>query len=493
MIEIDALDVFDRWARAPREPAAVQGLDLRDRRAALEALRCPGTLFLACRLDPHVAGHLVQHGAIVVPDLDGRAATVHRSRLYAPEELYDVFDPERPESFHDCLDQRIYRQFLLDGKGRPADISVGLWQGLHDHSISDALLEVLEGRRVVSVMGGHGMERRDPGYAVVVRLAKKLAQRGYLMVSGGGPGAMEATHLGAWLAGRPDSAVDEVLAGPFAERPEGARAGAEYADPDWLVRAWRVREAWPRVTDTISVGIPTWLYGHEPPTPFATHIAKYFANSIREDGVLAVASHGVVFAPGSAGTIQEIFQDACQNHYGTTGAISPMILLDRHYWTHDKPVWSLLSTMADGPRYGELLALVDTCDEVVQQVQRYEPSWYRVEADPHAALEVELRRALKLRDNWSIARVEGDAAPSARAWCGMGDAARAADWLFAVGGDDWIDRDAAIAFWEARLETEAVAVALVRDPRPPRPLVSRDLLAVRIGGHEQLWSASLAD
>ncbi len=61
-----------------------------------------------------------------------------------------------------------------------------------------------------------------------------------------------------------------------------------------------------------SIGIPTWLYGHEPPAPFATHIAKYFANSVREDGLLTIAKHGVIFAPGSAGTTQEIFQDATQ-------------------------------------------------------------------------------------------------------------------------------------------------------------------------------------
>lgn len=42
-----------------------------------------------------------------------------------------------------------------------------------------------------------------------------------------------------------------------------------------------------------SLAIPTWHYGHEPPTPFATHIGKYFQNSIREDGLLAVAKHGM--------------------------------------------------------------------------------------------------------------------------------------------------------------------------------------------------------
>ena len=30
-----------------------------------------------------------------------------------------------------------------------------------------------------------------------------------------------------------------------------------------------------REDESESLGIPTWLYGHEPPNPFATKIAKY--------------------------------------------------------------------------------------------------------------------------------------------------------------------------------------------------------------------------
>ena len=41
-----------------------------------------------------------------------------------------------------------------------------------------------------------------------------------------------------------------------------------------------------------SLGVPTWVYVDEPTTGFATHIAKYFTNSIREDGLLAIARSG---------------------------------------------------------------------------------------------------------------------------------------------------------------------------------------------------------
>lgn len=45
-----------------------------------------------------------------------------------------------------------------------------------------------------------------------------------------------------------------------------------------------------------SVAIPTWLYGHEPPNVSASLVAKYFANGVREEGLLAIAGNGVIFA-----------------------------------------------------------------------------------------------------------------------------------------------------------------------------------------------------
>ena len=105
-----------------------------------------------------------------------------------------------------------------------------------------------------------------------------------------------------------------------------------------------------------SLGIPTWLYGHEPPNAFATAIAKYFANSVREDGLLAIAKAGVIYSPGSAGTIQEIFQDACQNHYITQGVASPMVFLGSAYWTVEKTGVPIARRAGQGPRIRQVVA-----------------------------------------------------------------------------------------------------------------------------------------
>ncbi len=382
MLEIDTLDALGRWLAGPGEPepAAVQDLDLLERSASLLAVQPRGSIFLGCALAPPVAAHLVGSGAIVLPNIPSVSFRVHRSRLYPPEVLFDGFDLEDPAGYDKTLDARIYREYRDQGGASPTSILVTLARRLHDHAIFDALEEAIEGRKVVAIMGGHGMERSDPFYARVARISRTLTRRGFLMVSGGGPGAMEATHLGAYFAPREDGDLITAL-DMLSQRPAGAAEGKEYADADWLHRAWRVLERFPipegRRPSAESIGIPTWLYGHEPPSPFATRIAKYFANAVREEGLLAIAKHGVIFAPGSAGTTQEIFQDVTQNHYATTGFISPMILVGTAYWTQTRPVWPLLQSVAEGQRFGELLALTDDEDEILARIEAYDPEAYR--------------------------------------------------------------------------------------------------------------------
>ena len=61
--------------------------------------------------------------------------------------------------------------------------------------------------RKVSVFGSARNRQVDAVYQMAQLLGKSLAAAGYMVISGGGPGAMEATHLGAWFAGRD---IDEL-------------------------------------------------------------------------------------------------------------------------------------------------------------------------------------------------------------------------------------------------------------------------------------------
>ena len=190
---------------------------------------------------------------------------------------------------------------------------------------------------------------------------------------------MEASNLGAWFASRSEEELrDAVRILERVPRVRPVSAGAtEWNSGEWLGPALEVMARFPRDSRdlrTESVGVPTWFYGHEPPNPFASHIAKFFENSVREEGVLGIATHGVIFAEGNAGTVQEIFQDGCQNYYATYGAAAPMVLLGSAYWNRGpetdpslraKPVWPLLQQLAAEKGFSHLLRLTDDLDEIV--------------------------------------------------------------------------------------------------------------------------------
>ncbi|CAA9505104.1 MAG: hypothetical protein AVDCRST_MAG45-2496 [uncultured Solirubrobacterales bacterium] len=111
----------------------------------------------------------------------------------------------------------------------------------------------------------------------------------------------------------------------------------------------------------------------EPINLFGSNIAKYFSNSIREDGLLAICLHGIVFAEGSAGTVQEVFMDAAQNHYTTFDHRSPMAFLGRERYEPSKGFGVYPTLLAEASDYADLLMLSDSPDEVAAFIRRSAP------------------------------------------------------------------------------------------------------------------------
>ena len=132
---------------------------------------------------------------------------------------------------------------------------------------------------------------------------------------------------------------------------------------DWLGTARAALAHLPTPPSTQTLGVPTWFYGHEPPNLFATAIAKYVRNAQREAVLLQVCDAGIVFLPGAGGTVQEIFQDACENYYATDEAVAPMVLVGRTYWTQTLPAWPLLQALARGRAMEGHVHLVETVDD----------------------------------------------------------------------------------------------------------------------------------
>ena len=286
-----------------------------------------------------------------------RPYVVRPERLYTRDDLMQGWHPGGDHSV--TLDGRIYDYVKAHG-GRAPDVEEGLAQRTHDHFIDVALGRFLArtGRLVAGIMGGSDTVAADPNYRRVVHLTAALTKRGYLVVGGGGLGIMEAANLGAYLAdcsnAERDDAVDALAAAPpWAKDPAGYMRVAD---------GIRERSAPGRE----SLAIPTWVTAGEPISQFASHIAKYFSNSIREDGLLAVATAGIVFAPGGAGTMQEIFQDAAQNAYRVFGR-SPMAFLDTQHYCVETGLYPALERQAERLGFADLLSVGDEPEQILDR------------------------------------------------------------------------------------------------------------------------------
>jgi len=343
---------------------AFQNIDLNAVKTEILTIKFNECLFLGCNLDIDLIGYLNSTN-LIFPSLDVPFVT-YPAKLYDYKTLFEGFELGKQNSYLNSYDYKVYNHYLSTGK-EAFSIYESLARRLHDHSITDALSDFLKKyneKKVVAIMGGHSLPRDAKNFIKIAKLSKTLTEKGYLMCSGGGPGAMEATHVGAWFAGRTEQEIDEAVL-ELSKAPN-------YTNHNWLEVAMQVIQKYPKLPNYESLGIPTWFYGHEPPTPFASKIAKYFENSIREEGLLMLAKGGIIYTPGAAGTLQEIFQDAAQNHYKNAGYESPMIFYGINFWNVEMPVYPLLKSLQEKGKYKNLiLSLTDSLHEVLHELEKF--------------------------------------------------------------------------------------------------------------------------
>ncbi|MFT5106481.1 MAG: putative Rossmann-fold nucleotide-binding protein [Pseudoalteromonas tetraodonis] len=366
-ILISEIDTLTDYAarKCDLSGCVVQGLDLRSQSSCLGKANVGGAVFLGCHFGSSAEEEdLRKRGALIFPRFNGLPYNPYRPQLYTRAELIEGYSAEEDLS----ADKQIYDHFVSNGKHH-AGVLEAIAQRIHDHAIENALDNLLEGeagqdaKKVVGIMGGHGTPRTADSFEKVARVARGLTQRGLFVVTGGGPGTMEAGNFGAYLG--------EASEDDFAWALKTLKSAPVFTDPGYLDQAAKVVERFPEGCD--SLAIPTWFYGHEPSNWFSNHIAKFFSNSLREDGLLEISRYGVVFAPGSAGTTQEIFMDATQNHYKTFGHISPMVFLGTQRYVAETGLYPMLQKLAKGRDYADLLSLSDDPDEVVDFISSFQP------------------------------------------------------------------------------------------------------------------------
>jgi len=355
VVEIESMAAFDAHLVGTRRLNGwlVQSVDLSDRSVELRARQVSGAVFLGCHFAPDDEHWLRAQGALIFPRLPDLPFDPYRSRLYDAAELYGA------GPYAGSPDAAIYAW----SKGRGRSLTDELAATLHDHAIGDALDDLLSSRNprlVVGVMGGHALQRGEPTYAAAAELGATLTAAGKTVLTGGGPGSMEAANLGAYLSPWP-GALSEALA------VLSAAPSYRPSIQAWLQPTLGLRERWPGAGAGTSVSIPTWFYGHEPTNVFATAIAKYFTNALREDTLLHRCRGGIVFLPGAAGTVQEIFQSATENYYAADATrVAPLVLVGVDYWTREYPAWPLLRRLGAGRSMGPTSYCVETVAEAAE-------------------------------------------------------------------------------------------------------------------------------
>ena len=332
------------------DPPDFSGVDVRE------------TLFLGCHMaSDEVEIDLTRRGAHVVPAFEHHPYPTHPATLYTPEDLSFGF---AEAGFAGMYDTVVYRHFVEHGGAVP-DIREAIAQRLHDAGIDNALGKALTAwaatspdRAPVGIMGGHAEPRGSAAYRMAAELSWRLAGAGRLIVTGGGPGVMEAANLGAYFSQRTTSDLAEAI--------EALAAAPDFHDHDpFTAAAIKVRDAYPAEKSLTNGGLalPTWLYGHEPANLFAGLIGKYFSNAVREDSILRLSRGGIVFAPGWAGTVQEIFQAATKTYYQTDGPSGAFVFLGVDHWSQ-LPVEALLRPLLARSPHGDQSGLVVVTDDL---------------------------------------------------------------------------------------------------------------------------------
>lgn len=209
------------------------------------------------------------------------------------------------------------------------------WQEIHitdSWRVFKILSELVEGfeklARIgpcVSIFGSARTKPENRYYQIAEDIAFKLTQKGYGVITGGGPGIMEAANKGASRGKGKSVGINIDL--PFEQRPN------PYIDSDKLI-----------------------TFDH------------FFVRKV----MFMKYAQGFIVLPGGFGTFDELFEAITLIQTRKIGKF-PIILVGKDYWdgliTWVKEV--MLAERNISPEDLNLFTLVDTSDEAVELIDKF--------------------------------------------------------------------------------------------------------------------------
>ena len=177
----------------------------------------------------------------------------------------------------------------------------------------------------ISIFGSARTQERDSNYQLTIEIAEAIALSGYGIISGGGPGIMEAANKGAQKAGGTSVGLNIEL--PFEQQSN------PYIDQDKLI-----------------------------------NFQYFFVRKV----MFVKYAQGFVVMPGGVGTLDELFEAYTLIQTDKVSKF-PIILVGRDYWSGllDWIKETVLKEKNISPEDLELIELVDTKDEVMDCLNRF--------------------------------------------------------------------------------------------------------------------------
>jgi uncharacterized protein (TIGR00730 family) len=233
-------------------------------------------------------------------------------------------------------------QRLLDRRGPSDWVHTDPWRVMR---ITSEFVEgfglLAELPSAVSVFGSARTKPDDPEYAMGVTLGGALARAGYAVITGGGPGAMEAVNRGAWEAGGTSVGLGIEL--PFEQK----------------------------LNEWVDIGV-NFRYFFARKTMFVKYAQAF------------------VIMPGGFGTLDEMFEALTLVQTSKVTRF-PVILLGVDYW-RGLLDW-LRSSVLPGGKIGEAdLELVYLTDDIDEAVARIVAADTVIEGQPSGLVDPEGRR-----------------------------------------------------------------------------------------------------